>query len=130
MTGDGSKCKVYKDGVLWGEAKTYKSISGTTIYINGWDTSTSYSASYLLMSDFRIYATALSAEDIATLYRTSAHVDKLGGIHSFKFIENQSAISTKKNGLIYSKELDEMSFSSNAKITKTNNYIGSRFIEK
>jgi hypothetical protein len=47
MTGDGTTCKAYQDGVLWGQAKTYKTISGTRIYINGWDTSTSYSYSNL-----------------------------------------------------------------------------------
>ena len=71
MTGDGTKCRVYQDGVLWAEAKTYKAISGTTIYINGWDSSTSYSSSNAFVSDFRIYATALSADDVLELYRTS-----------------------------------------------------------
>lgn len=88
MVGNGTKCLVYQDGELWAEAKTYKSISGTTIYINGWDSSTSYSSNNLFMSDFRIYATALSAEDVATLYHTSAQIDDLGGVHAFDFEEN------------------------------------------
>lgn len=71
MVGDGTSCLVYLDGILWAQAKTYKAISGTTIYINGWDSSTSYCFSDLLVSDFRIYATALSADDIKELYRTS-----------------------------------------------------------
>ena len=40
-------------------------------------------------SDFRMYATALSAEDIADLYHTSAIIDNLGNIHSFQ-LEEQS----------------------------------------
>ena len=68
MTGDGTTCKVYQDGELFGVAKTYKPISGTTIYINGWDASTSYSASDLRMSDFRLYATALDENAIKELY--------------------------------------------------------------
>ena len=69
MVGDGSTCKVYQDGVLWAQAKTYKTISGTSIYLNGWDSGTSYShANGYSMSDFRIYATALSADDVAELY--------------------------------------------------------------
>ena len=40
------------------------------------------------ISDFRIYATALSAEDVATLYHTSAQIDDLGGVHAFDFEEN------------------------------------------
>ena len=72
MTGDGTTCKVYKDGVLWATAKTYKAISGTTIIINGWDTSTSYSSDNYSISDFRIYATALSAEDVQFLYQSGS----------------------------------------------------------
>ena len=87
MVGNGSKCLVYQDGQLWAEAKTYKAISGTTIYINGWDSSTSYCSDNLSISDFRIYATALSAEDILDLYHTSANIDNLGGVHGFEFIE-------------------------------------------
>lgn len=75
MTGDGSKCRVYQDGVLWGEAKTYKTISGTTIYINGWDAGTSYCSNNASMSDFRIYATALTPAQIKELYETSKIVD-------------------------------------------------------
>lgn len=80
MIGDGSTCKVYKDGTLWAQAKTYKGLSGTTIYINGWDTSNTYSMSDLTMSDFRIYATALSASDVLELYNTSMIVNSDGTI--------------------------------------------------
>lgn len=70
MTGNGTKCYVYLDGVLWGEAKTYKAINGTSIYINGWNSETEYSSNDIYISDFRIYATALSAEDVKQLYNT------------------------------------------------------------
>ena len=85
MTGDGTTCKLYLDGELYGQAKTYKAISGTSIYINGWDSSTSYCSNDMSMSDFRIYATALSADDVKALYQNEAYVDSngvvLGPIH-------------------------------------------------
>ena len=80
MTGNGTKCYVYQDGQLWGEAKTYKAISGSTIYINGWNDTTSYSSNNYSVSDFRIYCTALSADDIKSLYEASMEIDKSGNI--------------------------------------------------
>lgn len=43
------------------------------------------------MSDFRLYTTALSAEDILDLYHTPANIDNLGGIHSFEMTEDVSS---------------------------------------
>ena len=87
MVGDGSTCKAYMDGELWGQAKTYKAISGTSIYFNGWDSSTSYCQSDLNVSDFRIYATALSADDIIELYHTSASLADNGTLMAYQFNE-------------------------------------------
>ena len=81
MTGDGTTCKLYVDGVLYGQAKTYKAISGTSIYINGWDSSASYCSDNTDISDFRIYATALSASDVLSLYQNCATIDADGTIH-------------------------------------------------
>ena len=80
MTGDGTTCKLYVDGVLYGQAKTYKAISGTSIYINGWDSGTSYCSDNTDISDFRIYATALSASDVKSLYQNCATIDPDGTI--------------------------------------------------
>ena len=80
MTGNGTKCLVYQDGELWGEAKTVKPITGTTIYLNGWNETTNYSSSNASMSDFRIYATPLTADQVAQLYRDSMVVDSSGNI--------------------------------------------------
>lgn len=80
MTGNDTKCLVYQDGELWGEAKTVKPITGTTIYLNGWNETTNYSSSNASMSDFRIYATPLTADQVAQLYRDSMVVDSSGNI--------------------------------------------------
>lgn len=97
MTGDGTNCKVYLDGEYWGIAKTYKSISGTSIYLNGWNSSTSYSNSDLSLSDFRVYCTALSATDIKLLYSAGARADNLGGLHVQEFEEGaRKGITTQR----------------------------------
>ena len=80
MTGDGTACKLYVDGVFYGQAKTYKAISGTSIYINGWNSDTTYCSDNTDISDFRIYATALSADDVKSLYQNCATIDPDGTI--------------------------------------------------
>ena len=86
MVGDGSSNKLYMDGELYGVAKTYKGITGNTIIINGWDSSTNYKTNGYI-SDFRIYATALSAEDIKELYNTSAYVSDNGTLLTYNLEE-------------------------------------------
>ena len=96
MTGDGISCKLYVDGKHYGTAKTYKKISGTTLIINGWDTGTSYSGQ-MYISDFRIYCTALSADDIKALYEDSASIDKNGNFHAYEYIEDDNIINVNIN---------------------------------
>ena len=86
MTGNGSTCKVYKDGELWGQAKTYKSLSGTAIYMNGWADSTNYSLANTKLSDFRIYSTELSAAAIKELYNTSMSIDSNGNVYARELV--------------------------------------------
>ena len=78
MTGDGTKNYVYVDGVLFGQSKTYKAISGSIIYINGFSNNTRYRYGTMYISDFRIYATALSADDVLELYHTSISLSHNG----------------------------------------------------
>lgn len=86
MIGDGSTNKLYIDGILYGIAKTYKGITGNTIVINGWDSSTYYKTNGYI-SDFRIYSTALSADDIKELYNTSAYVLDNGTLLTYSIEE-------------------------------------------
>lgn len=40
------------------------------------------------ISDFRLYVTALTQEDVLDLYHTSTMIDNLGSIHTFDFVED------------------------------------------
>ena len=118
MTGDGTTCKVYKDGEYWAVAKTYKAISGTQIFINGWQQNTDYCHSNLSMSDFRIYATALSANDVKELYHTEAKVVKGNNIHTFEFSEYNTENITN-NGIVEGRGMYESPATDTLKYDKT-----------
>lgn len=86
VTGDGTMTKLYIDGEFKANAKTYKGITGTTVYMNGWDSGTSYNFNGQL-SDFRLYATPLSADDIKRLYEVSASVSKNNSMLGYEMKE-------------------------------------------
>lgn len=87
ITGNGTDTKLYIDGEYKGKATTYKSLTGTQIYLSGWDTGTSYTMTGSREADFRIYATALSAEDIAELYHSAVIVDNTGKNYAYEYFE-------------------------------------------
>ena len=87
VTGNGSATKLYVDGNLYGTAKTNQNITGTQIYIHGWDSSVSYKNAGDRISDFRIYATPLSAEDVKELYNTSAIICNNGTVMAYSLEE-------------------------------------------
>ena len=91
MTCDGSNFKFYYDGAL---TQTV-AVSGTTWTPNG-AFSLGDTGMLCNISDFRIYATALSATDIKNLYEASQKIDNKDVIHSFDYNE-QSTISLAKN---------------------------------
>lgn len=79
ITGDGASNKLYIDGKIYGIAEIYRKITGTEIHINGFDDSDSYKINGNI-SDFRIYATALSESDVLNLYQSSASLDSQGNL--------------------------------------------------
>ena len=87
MVADGTNNKLYIDGEYKGKAKTYKGITGTQMYISGWKNDTQYKWNGGNMSDFRIYATALSDADVKELYQTSALIDNKNNMLAYEFIE-------------------------------------------
>lgn len=105
MVGNGSTTLLYLDGNLYGTALNYRSITGSSIYLNGWGSSSSYNFNGY-MSDFRIYATALSASDIKELYQIPISVDKSGNAFAIKFTEDQKP-EFHKNGTIENSYIHE-----------------------
>ena len=78
------------------------------------------------LSDFRIYCTALSAEDILDLYHTSAKIDNTGKVHTFEFVEDEGTKITKTGITEWVEFIEEMG---NAKFNSQ--YISANeFIEK
>lgn len=89
-TYDGSIIKRYVDGQLVNS----QSITGTlsigslTIWLGRYANDNTYGDKNILKSDFRIYTTALSADDIKELYQTSASITNNGSVMCLDFQEN------------------------------------------
>ena len=59
------------------------------------------------MSDFRIYATALSATDVKYLYDIGASIDNKQNVHTRDYVEEETPVKIRKTGVIKSKEFTE-----------------------
>lgn len=105
LTYDEATVKRYIDGVL-GSSTTVSFSSGlmtTTALAIGRDgPSASYACKEANLSDFRIYATALSAEDIKELYQTAMKIDDLGNTHPYEVVEDTGNKILKNGQLLVS----------------------------
>ena len=98
------KVQIYVDGQLdndydAGTSNNIKYHGSNVIWIGAEATSSNTTASngmVGLFSDFRIYATALSADDIKSLYNTSMKIDNLQNIHTYEFYETNPNILAAK----------------------------------
>ncbi len=100
VTGNGTVAKLYVDGQEAGTAAAYKALTGTQIYISGWDASANYKWIGNI-GDFKIYSTALSAEDILAEYNRKAAIDKNGNLFTGGIVEIAgSAAKIDKNSFI------------------------------
>lgn len=84
--------KTYINGVETGSTSTLGNLDqiGTNASIGNSSTNGSAGAGnqvYGSISDVRIYCTALSADDILTLYKTSGIIDNEGNVYSYEFVE-------------------------------------------
>lgn len=87
ITGNGTTTTLYIDGEKKGAAQTYRAITGTKLFLSGWDTGASYKWTGGNISDFRLYSTCLSESDVKALYNTSASIDKTGVLSAYEFVE-------------------------------------------
>lgn len=85
MVNDGTNELYYINGEL---KKTIekKSMPIGNYFIGAWRTSSKQNFKGYI-SDFRIYCTALSANDIKALYEDAGYVDKNGNFHAYEFVE-------------------------------------------
>jgi len=80
------------------------------------------------MSDFRLYATALSANDVYWLSETSASIDKNGRLHSYEFIEDGNKTKVEKQGIVLSGTIIEDS-TGKTRFGKDSSIYSTEFIE-
>lgn len=100
QTYDPSSIKLYIDGELKNtyNITTYGMCFHSTanLYLAAEATATSWSdPAACSISDFRVYYTALSAEDIQQLYQLGAKIDNTHKIHTFELNENKQNKITK-----------------------------------
>lgn len=103
ITGDGDKNTLYIDGVAVGSTNKNFAIGSSKLYINGWDSSNSNNYNGLL-SDFRIYAVVLSADQIMALYSNRAAVDNTGKLYTNEFVTDSKGFGISRNGVISGKD--------------------------
>ena len=85
MTRNASESKFYINGELKITGSAGAIPSGN-YFIGAWKTSNEQNYKGKI-SDFRLYSTVLSVDDIKTLYNTSASIDKNGNMHAYEFKE-------------------------------------------
>ena len=86
MTRTASQVKLYLNGTLAVTADSTQAIPSGNFYIGSWRDTTSQNFEGQ-MSDFRIYNTILSAEDIKDLYQSSSSIANNGTLFAYNFFE-------------------------------------------
>ena len=108
MVRDASNTKFYLNGELK-VTGTRSSIPSGDYFIGAWKTATQQNYRGYL-SDARIYATALSADDIKDLYNTSASIHNNASAEAFEFVEESSGdTQVTKTGIFEGKDIREIS---------------------
>lgn len=108
---DGTTIKYYVNAVL-AHSLTYGSNGTCTlgnIYLGNsmYNTHPASETDDSAMSDFRIYGTALTADDVKYLYETSAAIDNNGDMFADSFEETEMLPRVGQEGLVYGSHLSE-----------------------
>ena len=122
-----STYSVYINGVAETESGTanYYTHSDSKLWLLNRSTDTSYAANAGI-SDFRIYAKALSAADAKELYNTAASVDSGQNMGCFEYTESNYSTTISKTGTINASTFEE---TSEATICKTGTITANQIIE-
>lgn len=127
VTGDGTTATLYIDGVKKGVAKTYKYPTRGNVALSSWANDRNYPWLGSL-SDFRVYSTALSADDVKELYELGATLANNATLMSYEYVEDDGTTNLSKGGDFTTDEVIENDdYASTASISdsdiKANNYI-------
>lgn len=127
ITFDGANVKYYKNGAL----VSTSALTGTLPAFNGIKIGIGkaggvYRQIQQHVSDFRIYVTALTADDIKELYQIPIAIDKLGNAFASEFIEDQKPEFEKtgimENSYIHENEADDSDSLTTFHIGKTKTF--------
>lgn len=104
----GSTFSLYINGVKIKQSNTNNNWTHNkqTLYLFNRSYNNSYAA-IAYMSDFRLYATALTQADVLELYKIGLSLDKEKGVHTFEFDEQNNSISLTNKGTLKAKEIEE-----------------------
>lgn len=121
VTDKDSGIKIYQNGVLNKShnaalADITSSFKRETFCL-GADSRSGATMAECKMSDFRIYCTALSAEDVLMLYQSSGSISNLGNLISHEIIEDTiNKARIQKTGTFFAQDYSELSYNSDMKI--------------
>jgi len=115
---DPAQAKWYHIAVVSGTSSTKIYIDGTLRYTNNVAAYNGLNTLSLLrdksnkLSDFRIYATALSDTDVYNLYHDSLSINNLQGSHCWEYVEDDTMtdalpVKVNKTGVVKAKKLSE-----------------------
>ena len=118
VTKNGTTYGMYINGIAKTTSSTANYYTHTTdLWLLNRNANTSYAANASI-SDFRVYATLLSAEDIQELYLTEARVDNGENIQAYNFSEAATE-AINNTGIITGHEIYESPFVDTLKYDKT-----------